>query len=297
MFEKVLFNIRNLGSGIPLFHFAAESNNLNMLRYCIETDKNSINQYDEYGRTPLHRAILNSCAESIVLLLEAGANPDLIIKDITFQKRPVELALRDKSTLQILIFYGAKLENVNLTSKVRPIQFGSQPIADFLSELFKKKADFEDLVSQAARELPFEQRVMCYYKAAYLCFEFAQDEPIKAYSQQYCYKSLELLEQAKKIFEDGISEDKNELGVKIFCLLADINRLLHNDKKAKEYSNLAAAYLNHSSELNSLCSTHASGDSYTELRRRKFSTSLSLAETEIEPLLINTDKKQNHYRK
>ena len=289
MFEKVFYNMMNLGSGIPLFHFSAESNNLDALRHCLNTNRNSIDQYDQYGKTPLHRAILGDCPESIVLLLEAGANPNFSIQDPTFQRKPVELACRDKSTLQILVFYGASVEGINFAPKGKLIQFDNLSAVDFLREVLKKKANFDALRTQAATEISFEQRAMCYYEAACICFEFAQNELTQAYFQHYCHKSLGLLEQAEKLFENWVSEDKNELGGKIFCLLGDISSSLHKDEKAKVYSSRAATYLANSAEciISSLNSSHSAGNDYTELRRRKGG---AISSTELEPLVSSTER-------
>lgn len=79
-----------------------------------------VNSQDFLGRTPLHSALARGCLDSVQLLLENGANPN--IKDVLFDETPLNYLVSkypasssDYAALKLLCSFAADVEIPNFT--------------------------------------------------------------------------------------------------------------------------------------------------------------------------------------
>lgn len=117
-----------------LLHKAAENGDLEQIIHLIEKGKN-INILDLAGRTPLHYAVANDQLDSVKLLLELGADPDIADKE--FGVIPLHWAT-GSGNLEIIKLLAPKTQNIdarnkdNLSSADMAFIDGNSEIVDFL---------------------------------------------------------------------------------------------------------------------------------------------------------------------
>lgn len=110
-----LFNVDLLELRSYSLFTAIESNDLSVLLRLLETQKKNINQYDEFGHTPLHSAFVKDQDDCLVALLKAGADPNLPFKTGFLKCVPLQFCTKNKTEwpiIRLFVSYGAHSQGV-----------------------------------------------------------------------------------------------------------------------------------------------------------------------------------------
>ncbi|HPS58507.1 MAG TPA: ankyrin repeat domain-containing protein [Spirochaetota bacterium] len=120
--------------------FASENGDINLAKTTLEKGKIDVNYTDQYGFTPLFRAVMNKQKEFISFLLDNGADPDIQTRE-GFTALMAAAESGDNETLKILLYHKANpnLRTIQGTTSLHIAASSGHP--ETINLLLKSGAD------------------------------------------------------------------------------------------------------------------------------------------------------------
>lgn len=129
--------------GVAMIHFASNLGLINVVHVLIQSGNADVNLLDETGLTPLSYACSKGFQDLVELLLDAGANPNLVGADSFEQSTPLLLAAKQGQTVIVraLLEAGASMSLLDVDQRAPLHWAAAEGHDDTVKVLIKKGAN------------------------------------------------------------------------------------------------------------------------------------------------------------